>query len=210
MQMKNYLKPVLAIYLAIAFTEMHAQIKPGYIFGMNLSTLSFKNEGKISDPSTLIGVHYGGFYEIPLNRNFALQPSLLFSAKGSNYKIDTLAFSISPIYIEGSLIVSYSFGSNAIKISLFAGPYFAIGIGGYKIESGGELKNISFGSGENNDLKPFDAGFNLGAGVNIKGFVITAQYGIGLANLSPATTIDSEMKNKVIGISISSLFTGRE
>jgi hypothetical protein len=130
----------------------------------------------------------------------------LFSAKGSNYKNDSVEFSLSPIYIEVPVIAVYSFGSDAIKISLFAGPYFACGVGGYKIESGSELKNISFGSGKNNDLKPFDIGLNFGAGINIKGLLISAQYGIGLSNLSPVTLYVSEMKNKVIGISISSLF----
>jgi hypothetical protein len=83
-------------------------------------------------------------------------------------------------------------------------------VGGYKIEPGGELKNISFGSGKNTDLKPFDIGLNFGAGVNIKGLLISAQYGIGLANISPLTTDDSEMKNKVIGISISSSFAVKQ
>jgi len=133
----------------------------------------------------------------------------LFSAKGSNYKIDTVDISLSPIYIEVPVIAIYSFGSDAVKISLFAGPYFAWGVGGYKIESGDKLKNISFGSGKNNDLKSFDIGFNFGAGINFKGLLISAQYGLGLSNLAPVTINDSEIKNKVIGISISSLFTHR-
>jgi hypothetical protein len=58
-------------------------------------------------------------------------------------------------------------------------------------------------------LKPFDIGLNFGAGVNIKGLLISAQYEIGLANISPVTTVYSEMKNKLIGISISSLFAGK-
>jgi hypothetical protein len=155
------------------------------------------------------GIHFGGFFEIPLEGNFTLQPGLLFSAKGSNYKIDSVEFSISPIYVEVPVIAVYSFSLDAVKISLFAGPYFACGVGGYKIESGDELKKISYGSGENNDLKPFDIGLNFGAGVNIKGLLISAQYGIGLANVSPEKTVDSEMKNRVIGISISSLFAGQ-
>lgn len=207
--MKNYLKSALVVFLTVAVTDMHAQIKPGHIFGLNLSTLTLKTKGISSDQKTSIGIHYGGFFEIPLKGSFSLQPNLLFSAKGSDCKIDTAEFSISPIYIEVSVIAKYSFGSDAVKISLFTGPYFACGIGGYKIESGGELKNISFGSGENYDLKPFDVGLNFGAGVNIKGLLISAQYGIGLTNISPVTTVDSEMKNKVIGISISSLFAGK-
>jgi hypothetical protein len=188
---------------------MDAQIKPGYILGLNLSTMKIKISGISSNPETPIGIHFGGFLEIPIKGNFTLQPGLLFSAKGSNFKIDTAEFSISPIYIEVPVTAAYSFGSNAIKISLFAGSYFAYGMGGYKIKSGGELKNISFGSGENKDLKPFDIGLNFGVGVNIKGLLISAQYGIGLANISPVTTVDSEMKNKVIGISLSSLFAGK-
>ena len=204
--MRNNLKPVFAIFLTIAFTDAHAQIIPGYIFGLNLSTVTLKTKGLSTKPETPVGIHFGGFFEIPLESNLSLEPSLLFSAKGSNFKIDTVDISLSPIYIEVPVIAVYSFGSDAIKISLFAGPYFACGVGGYKIESGSELKNISFGSGKNNDLKPFDIGLNFGAGINIKGLLISAQYGIGLSNLSPVTLYVSEMKNKVIGISISSLF----
>ena len=207
--MKNYLKPALVIFLMVAFADMDAQIKPGYIFGINLSTMKVKINGRSPNTETPVGIHFGGFFEIPIKGNFTLKPGLLFSAKGSNYKIDTVDFSISPIYIEVPVIGAYSFGSDAIKISLSAGPYFAYGMGGYKIESGGELKNISFGSGENKDLKPFDIGLNFGVGVNIKGLLISAQYGIGLANISPVTTFDSEIKNKVIGISLSSLFIGK-
>jgi hypothetical protein len=36
--------------------------------------------------------------------------------------------------------------------------------------------------------------------------MISAQYGIGLLNVLPSTAVDSEIKNKVIGISISSFF----
>lgn len=200
--MKTYLKSALVIFLTVAFTDMHAQIKSGYIFGLNLSTMTLKTKGISSNPKTQGGIHLGGFFEIPLAGKFTFQPSLLFSAKGSNYKIDTVQHSLSPVYIEVPIIVAYRFGSDVVKTSLFAGPYFACGIGGYKMDSGGELKDISFGSGENNDLKPFDIGFNFGVGVNIKGLLISAQYGIGLANVSPVTTFYSKMKNNVIGISI--------
>ena len=47
---------------------------------------------------------------------------------------------------------------------------------------------------------------NFGVGVNIKGFLISAQYGLGLANLTTEDTGDTEMKNKVIGISVGYLF----
>jgi hypothetical protein len=201
--MKTWVKYALVIFLTVAFTDMHAQIRSGYIFGVNLSSLSLKVKGITSYPDTQGGIHLGGFYEIPLTGRFIFQPSLLFSAKGSSYAIDTVQSFLSPIYIEVPAIIAYRFGPDAVKISLFAGPYFACGIGGLSMDKNGNLKDIKFGSGENKDLKPFDIGFNFGAGLNIRGLMISAQYGIGLANISPLKLVDSEMKNKVIGISIS-------
>ena len=199
----------MVIFLAVTVTAIHAQIKPGYIIGVNLSSMTLKTKDLSLNPETLSGIHFGGVFQIPLNNIFSLQPGLLLSAKGSNYKIDTADISISPIYFEIPVMAICSFGSDAIKISLFAGPYLACGIGGYKIISGGEMTNINFGSGENDDLRHFDAGINFGAGVNIKGLMISAQYGIGLANIAPVSAIDSEMRNKVIGISFSSLFSNK-
>jgi hypothetical protein len=200
--MKNYLISVLVVFLMVVFTDLNAQIKSGYIIGLNLSTTTLKTSGISLKPELLTGVHLGEVFEISLNNNFALQPGLLLSAKGSINKIDTTEFFLFPIYVEVPVIAVCSFGSDPIKVFLFAGPYFACGIGG-KLESG---ENIRFGSGENDDLKPFDVGLNFGAGINIKGFQVSAQYGLGLANLLPMTSVESEMKNKVIGISVRSLF----
>jgi len=209
MQMKSSLKYILAVLFALIFTGMQAQIRPGYIFGLNVSTVTLKTNGTESIPEKPVGIHFGGYCEIPVIRNFTFQPGLVLSAKGSNYTIDSVDYSLSPIYVEVPLIAMYSLGSDAIKITFFGGPYFACGAGGYKIEQGGELKSISYGSDKNNDLKRFDFGLNLGAGLKIGGLLISAQYGIGMSNVAPDTPIESEMKNKVIGISISSLFAGK-
>jgi Outer membrane protein beta-barrel domain len=200
------MKSALAIFLMIVLTDLHAQIKTGYNFGLNLSTVTLKTKGISSKPETPAGIHFGGFLDIPLNDNFSLEPALLLSAKGSNFKIDSAVFSLSPVYIEIPVNAVYRFGSDAVKISFSIGPYFACGVGGYKIESEGGFKYLSFGSGESKDLKPFDFGFNFGTGVTIRGFMVTVQYGIGLVNIFPVTIADCEMKNKVFGISISSLF----
>ncbi len=207
--MKGFLKPALAIYFIVSFTDLHAQVKPGYIFGMNLSTMTLKTNGISYNPKILAAIHYGGYLEVPVTENLSLRPNLLFSAKGSIYKTDSTDFSLSPVYVEVSFFTVYSIGSDKFKISLFAGPYLAWGISGYKIDPGGYMKDISYGSHEYNDLKPIDTGLNFGAGVNIKGILISAQYEIGLINLSPVQMTDNEMKNKVISISVCSLLSGK-
>jgi hypothetical protein len=173
---------------------------------MNLSTLQVKSQGITSNPDMQVGFHWGASLDIPAGDNFSFHPGIMLSAKGSDYTIDTTDYSLAPIFLEVPLLAMYSFGSEAVRFSLFAGPYFAYGVAGYKVEASGDLHNINYGSGENNDLKSFDYGFSFGAGVKIKDTLISAQYGIGLANLSPDISDGSEMKNRVIGITISSSF----
>lgn len=193
----------MAIFLTVAITELHAQVKSEYVFGMNISTMTVKTMGISAVAESPVSFHFGKYFEIPVAGNFSLQPSLLFSAKGADYKIDTLDVSISPIYFEVPVNALYKFGSRTVKVSIFAGPYLALGVGGYKIESGSELKYINYGTGKNHDLKRFDFGINLGTSLSIRDLIISFQYGIGLTNISPTTAFNSEMKNQVIGISIS-------
>jgi len=202
--MKNLLRFAFTILLSVSLACTNAQVKPGYIFGMNLSTLTIETNGIDADPDISPGVRFGGFLEIPVIKNFTFQPQFLFSAKGSTYNLDNGDMSLSPVYIEIPAMIVYSFGSKFVKISIFAGPYFALCMGGYKLASGGELNNLNFGTDDNDDLKLFDAGLNIGTGINIRSLMISAQYGMGLVNISP--TAATEMKNQVIGISISSSF----
>jgi hypothetical protein len=206
--MKSYLKSVLAVFLIFVCTNIEAQIKFGPKVGMNMSTMTMKTMGISLDPKTLIGFHIGAICEIALGDNFALQPGILYSSKGSKFQVSTESATISPSFVEVPVNAAYSFGPGDIKFSVFAGPYAAYGIGG-KWESGGESSDISFGSGDNDDMKPFDFGLNFGVGANIQNFLISVQYGIGLANLSPDTSNDTEFKNKVIGISLAYLFGGK-
>jgi hypothetical protein len=209
LRMSICLKVALAVLLIFVFTDTFSQIKPGFIFGMNLSTLKLKTDGLNKSPDTQIGVHYGAVFEIPVASRFALRPAVILSAKGADYEIDSVYHSLSPVFLEVPVLAIYRFGSDVIKISLFAGPYISYGLGGYKIVGDDPLQNMKYGTGENKDQRPFDVGFNIGAGLAIKGMLISAQYGIGFSNLSPDTSDGSEMKNKVIGISISQAFEGK-
>jgi Outer membrane protein beta-barrel domain len=200
--MKISLKYVLLILLMVSFNDLHGQLRYGQVFGVNLSTMTYNAMGISYKPKISGGIHFGGFLELPIAENFVFQPELLFSAKGSVYKIDSVQYSISPIYAEIPLIFSYSVGFENFKFTLFAGPYFACGIGGNTLVTGGQYKNISFGSGENDDLERFDIGLNLGSGFTIKGFLICAQYGFSLINLAPSSKAETELKNTVIGISL--------
>jgi len=64
-----------------------------------------------------------------------------------------------------------------------------------------EKEDINWGSDEDeDDLKRFDFGLSLGAGVELDAFQIGLSYGMGLANISPYTGNGMKTNNRVLAI----------
>jgi hypothetical protein len=208
--MISFLKYSLILFFCLSFTELDAQIRSGQTIGVNLSNMSVNASGNEVDAENSTGINFGGLFDIPVIGHLTFRPAVLFSGKGSMYQIDTADVSISPVYLEVPAMAVYTFGWHSVKLSLFAGPYIAFGFGGNKIENGGNSNNINYGSGESDDIRHFDAGVNIGAGISFRNLMISAQYGYGMTDLLPGSLADSEMKNRVIGISITSFVTDRE
>jgi hypothetical protein len=208
--MKSWLKYTLAIILMFVFTGVGAQIKSTYTGGLHISTMTLKAEGLNSSPTTPLGIHFGYVFEIPVIRGFTFKPGILFSAKGTDYKIDSTDHSISPIYIEIPANIAFTFGTDMVRISLYSGPYIAFGVGGTIWESEQSVKDLKFGRGAGKDIRFIDAGLNFGIGVCIKKFLVTVHYGMGLVNVSSDKSRISEMKNRVTGISFSTAFVNRK
>lgn len=202
---------LIACFVVLTFIQVQAQVSFGPKAGLNFSTMTLKTSGLAIDPSNLTGFQAGIIAEISLGNNFALQPGLLYSTKGSSYKISSLGldFKINPSYLEIPLNAVYKIGAGPVNILLLAGPYFGYGIGGsYKATSGSVTidEPIKYGSGVDNDLKPFDLGLNFGGGLELSHFQLAFQYCLGMTNLAPVTDNDAEQKNKVMTISVAYLF----
>ena len=213
--MKNLIRFSAIIFiLFLILSQLQAQVSFGPKVGVNFSTMTLKSSGIAIDPSNMTGFQAGVIAEISLGNNFALQPGFLYSLKGSSYSISSLDMDmeIKPSYVEVPLNAIYKIGAGPLNVMLMAGPYFGYGIGGkYKVTSAQETidQAIKFGSGQDNDLKPFDVGVNLGGGVEISHFQLAVQYCMGLSNLAPVTDNNEEQKNKVITISLAYLLGGK-
>jgi hypothetical protein len=201
----------IVLLLAIVSISAQAQVKFGPRVGLNLSSMTLKSSGISIDPTSIAGINAGVQAEIALG-SFAIQPAFLMSMKGSKYGISTVDASIKPIYVEIPVNIVYKIGAGPLNVLLLAGPYVGYGIGGKaKYSDGTDSYNeaINFGSGDGDDMKPLDGGINLGGGVEISHFQVQAQYSIGLANLSPSTEGDAELKNRVFSVSLIYLFGGK-
>ena len=159
----------------------------------------------------MTGIQAGIISEISLGNNFILQPGFFYSLKGSSYNLSgfSMDMEIKPSYLEVPVNAGYKIGAGPVDILIIAGPYFGYGIGGtFTITTGQTTVDeaIKYGSGQENDLKPFDMGINLGGGVELSHFQLAVQYGMGLINVAPVTDNDIEQKNKVITISLAYLF----
>jgi hypothetical protein len=223
---------VLLIFIS---TQSFAQIRFGARAGFNLSNMKVSKdwlgpETKKINPA----FHIGGIVEYGINKFLGLESGLLISGKGikSEYEYSYGSFTItnttriSPLYLEVPFDAVGKLDLGAVKVLFFTGPYIGIGIGGkYKskysasgLPSGTTLPSlgfddksvdIKFGKKDNSDMKRTDFGLNIGTGIEIKGFLLRAQFDIGLSNLDPEGSSLYDMKNRVFGISFGYMFGGK-
>ncbi len=201
--MKSFVKILVVIALVLSSTYTQAQTRFGIKGGLNLASITLKVGGVSADTKAVAGINLGLISEFTISDNLFLQPGLLFSTKGSKYKISNLSFNTNNIEIPINLL--YKLGTGSTKLFGFAGPYIGYATSG-KYGTGGVSSDIKF-SGNNKDMNAFDLGLNIGVGVEVRNLQISTQYGLGLAELNSDNS--GSLKNKVIGISVACLFGGK-
>jgi len=213
----------LIVLTILAFAnQAAAQVAFGLRIGTNFSKQKFEIPGTTSDDykdmKMLPGANPGFVLDITVSEPFSIETGLLLNTKGykikyaesdSTYKeYDYLA------YIDLPINAKYTFDLGGPKFYLTAGPYFAFGIfgkGAYIATKGnkdytGEY-DYEWGDDElTSDYKRLDIGLSFGAGFQFGSFVIGANYGLGLKNISPLADYDISKKNRFLSISIGTNF----
>jgi hypothetical protein len=233
--MKNLIKPFLVVIALTMASLSFAQVKYGIRAGLNLTEMTLNLESSGLSQKMNTSLHLGGTFEYSLSEKFAIESGLMLSGKGSRIE-DTESgnditikstSTISPLYIEVPINGLYILDFGAVKLQLFAGPYFAYAISGkikteytaIALPSGvtleslqltNESSDIKFGTSDESNIKGMDFGLNMGAGIEAKNFLIRAQCGWGFTNLDTGgSSTDDELNNRVIGISMGYLFSGK-
>lgn len=197
------------IMILIFSESVNAQIKPAQIVGFNFSTIEMKINNESKETKGATGIHFGLLLPVTIAEHLSVSPGVMFSSKGASYTVDSVDIFISPIYLEVPVSLTLDIGTEVFGITLISGAYLSCGVGGNKIESHGAARDILFGSSDKKDMKTFDLGLKFGAGITVRGFMISARYALGMTNFYPVETDNISMKNRLLEISLTSSFSGR-
>ena len=203
---KIFLTLVLCSFAGAMFAQ---GLKFGVTAGLNVSNEVTKL-GPISlEPDWKAGFQAGVFLDYALTSNLSLVPELLFAQRGGILKPEGgVSLTETLNYIQLPINLAYKFDlGNEQKFFPFAGIYLGYGISGTSKEKGGIFSvshDVKFGSGENDDMKAFDYGLNLGVGYQYSHIIFRLQYNLGIANLSNVD--DRIYKNKNFAATVGYMF----
>ena len=201
------MKKVLPL-LAIIFISYTTNAQKIYVqAGANFANITNSKSGNVEKNNVLTTLNAGLIGNFKLSSVVSLSPGLLFSGKGSKTKTtftdnSYVSTKFNPYYIELPIDLVFNLPLDIKnKISLSAGPYIAVGVGGKSISDfviGGTTTSIERKIEYNNDnpftseqedaayykLKRFDYGLNVGAAVKFSSFMIKVNYGYGLSKIN--------------------------
>jgi len=211
--MKQSLKTIAASLLLvfIMHTSTKAQdsnpVRFGIKGGVNFSTLNAKD---VDNTKMRTGFNVGLFAKLPLTGYFAVQPEIYYTTKGgdvtyNNSFVDgTAGFHLN--YLEVPLMLV---GNITQNFNIHAGPYAAFLING-KVKNESNVNLFDFEENLNtDDYNTFEAGFAIGAGIDLKAVSLGARYNHGFTNVGKERTFLGtsytfpDAKNGVINLYIS-------
>jgi hypothetical protein len=189
--------------------------------GINLANVSVTDNGRVDDAKMLSSFQVGIIGDIKLAPVLSLQPGILYTGKGSKVQNGTPGTNgyykqtFNPFYVEVPVNLVFKTPAAAgNRLFVGAGPYIAMGVNG-KTKTEGQTvlgsysaeRSISFSNDDPttlneeegagfNIVKRFDYGLNGTAGVETKSFVLSANYGLGLAKLQSGSNSSSDNNNK--------------
>src|SRR5690554_430568 len=196
---------VLLLSLLVGGSTLFAQ---GLGLRAGLNFQNWAGDG-VEDTQMAPRFNIGVDYEIAVAPDFYFAPGLFFATKGYKYEYEGLGVEekITLNYLEVPLNLVYKpvLGNGNLIVAF--GPYLGYGLGGkYKVEgseggvSASVEEDITFGSNEDEDLKPLDVGANIGFGYMF-GAGLSLQFNtqLGLVNISHG---DDAVKNTGFGLSL--------
>lgn len=208
--MKKTMLILCTLFLGVTVMAQTQKVKIGVKAGLNISSLTFDESELNSSGKT--GFTAGIMVEVPLAKNFSLQPELLYSQQGAktsfsdvDVKNSNFKSSIQLNYLNIPVMLKYY----VIKgLSLQAGPQIGILL---KANNKYQDNFLGYENQESFNLKKYSVGIdtavNFGLGYQFKDkFYTDLRYNLSYSNVFKEGDtnhfINNDMKNRVFQITI--------
>lgn len=210
-----------SLFAQTSTTMSGSDARIGIKAGVNLSTLrasGFSTADEVNDATKQnVGYNFTIFGDFGVGNNFFIQPGLSLQNKGTKLQNTTagvttdITANMMAIEVPVNAVFRIPTG-DAGAVQLSAGPYVGFNVAGKtktKISGGSAAgtteRDLEFGNRNDDDFASTDFGANFGLGYRMNnGFMLGANYGMGLTNLQPKDNRsgDSKITNRVWGFSI--------
>jgi len=204
-------KLLLIAATAAVANAASAQISIAPEVGFQMTKVNGKTEGKSDNSDLKAGFRAGVNADMGITNNIHISAGLFYSGMGGKEKssVEYMGTTVSYEakmnldYLQLPIYLNYMTGeAGGNRFFAGIGPYLGYAMGG-KIKVNDESQKIEFGSGDNAEMKRFDAGFNVNAGYMLSmGLYARAFYSMGLTNNYPKGNSDNSSKNMGFGLSI--------
>jgi len=194
-RMKYVIVAVVAVL--ISNQDIFAQEARGGIKGgLNLSTLYIDD---VEDENVRAGFHAGIFTQLMLAENFAIQPELNYSTKGSKAKYDNFVFQgenkFNLSYLDIPVLATFKLGDDA---DIHVGPYFGYLVG-VSTSTEGDLGD-GYEELDRDDYENWDFGLSGGVALNFQPISLGVRYNYGLKKIAKSENAEDfigDAKNAV-------------
>lgn len=212
--MKKSMLLICTLFLGVTVMAQTEKVKLGVKAGLNLSSLTF-DESELNS-SNKTGFTAGVMVEIPIAKNFSLQPELLYSEQGSKSSFSDA--DVTNSHYKSTIDLNYLNIPVMLKyyvlkgLSVQAGPQIGILL---KANNKYQDNFLGYENRETFNLKEYSTGIdtsvNFGLGYQFQNkFYADARYNISYSNVFKESDvshfINNDMKNRVFQITIGYFF----
>nr|WP_082586787.1 porin family protein [Flavobacterium sp. Root935] len=211
--MKKYML-ICTLFLGVTVMAQTEKVKLGVKAGLNLANLTF-DENELNS-SSKTGFTAGLMVEIPVAKNFSIQPELLYSQQGT--KISFSDQDVTNSNYKSTIDLNYLNIPVMLKYYVLKGLSVQVGPQiGILLKANNEYHDnfLGYDNHENLDLKKYSTGIdtsvNFGLGYQYKDkFYTDLRYNLSYSNVFKESdvsyVINNDMKNRVFQITIGYFF----
>ena len=176
---------------AVIFTyaqKGHTNTEFGIKGGLNIANVSIENS---TNPDSKVSGYIGGLAHIHLDKQFAIQPELMFSGQGYKQTIAGTDYTTSLNYLLVPVLGQLMFGDG---FRVETGPQAGVLVSA-KSKVNGNSTDVK------NNVKGFDFSWVFGLGyLTSTGFGVNVRYNLGISNINNVSS--DKVSNRVFAVGV--------